>query len=596
MRGSTSLGSRRAWARWFVASLLLPAIVLSAQRAQACGACAVPELWDVQNLGGEPVLVTNFGLLAQHGDGWRVTCEEVFGGLLLSVRGDEREGWVSTDIGPFRRSGSACDWSPVAPPERAVWAWKFALAHGVGEGTTRRFVLVIDKETQELHVERAQGDEDFRIVHSFASTSGFRDLVAGGDPASVFVAGFGAGADRLWQVAFSLDAGDTWQTVVPELPAETRWVLRFVDPLFPRAVFVESEPVSKDGQAVWRFDAESGAMTELVALSEGEELAGFAVLGDTLWIAGSGAAGGSLYRADRNELEFSRVVTDAPPFRCLAAHAGALYACVNDFTYTSAFLLGRSDDEGRTWQPLLTVDDLLRVTGCGSTCDRTLEWLTATFGAGGAGGAEASSTASGEAGAGPEPAEPTSAANGCGCRFGGRAPPSSAASIGAVLGLCALLRRRSRTGKLRLAPPLTVLGAVVLGGCSGDETGPPEAASKCAGRGEDLASLELTSGELLLSVLETWPSPPGVGDNEWLVLLRDLADEPVPGLAASLEVTAFMPEHGHGTPTTVGVTESDTGVYRLAPVNTFMPGVWQIRLAVHRSDDPELFEFRVCVE
>ena len=66
--------------------------------------------------------------------------------------------------------------------------------------------------------------------------------------------------------------------------------------------------------------------------------------------------------------------------------------------------------------------------------------------------------------------------------------------------------------------------------------------------------------------------------------------------AASMVVTLFMPDHGHGTPVSVGVTETKSGEYELAPVNTFMPGLWQIHLELTRDAAPELFEFNVCVE
>lgn len=603
---SAPLVSRQVCTRWLLAGSATLAVVLAASRTRACGACAVPELWDVQNLAGELVVVTNFGLLSDDGDGWRVTCEEIFGGLLLDATGDSSEGWVSTDVGPFRRAGSACDWTPDAAPQHAVWAWKFALAGGEAEPATR-FLLVIDSETQALHVERARADEDYTVVRSFESTSGFRDLKAGGQPASVFLAGFGAGPDRLWQVAFSLDAGDHWETVVPDVPRDINWKLRFVDPLFPQAVLVEAEPVSGDAEGLWRFDAETGVMTELLRLSAGEELSGLSVLGNAVWVAGRSEAQGSLYSSDRREFEFNRVVSGAPPFACLGAHSGALYACVNDFTYTSSFLLGRSHDEGRTWQPLLTVEDLGTIAGCAPACDRTLDWLTAAFGSAGAPGAgPAAAGGAGQpadAGAAGAPAslpEPAEAPSGCGCRFGGspssQVPALSVAAMLVCLGLAVSRRRRSRETPLRHWVLLTALAPVALAGCSEAQSDGAAAVSPCAGQGDDLGGLRLTSGELVLSVLETFPVPPGVGDNEWIVLLRDTSQQPVTGLAESLVVTPFMPEHGHGTPTAVGVAEVDAGEYRLGPVNTFMPGLWRIRLLVNRAPEPRLFEFNVCVE
>ncbi len=604
MRDPSRLVTRPVPARALVVGVALIGALLVTPRAQACGACAIPELWELQDLGGELVLVTNFGLLAQHDGGWRVTCEEVFGGLLLAARGDGMEGWVSTDIGPFRRTGSVCEWAP-RELQHASWAWRFALAGGDAAGATTRFALVIDAETQALHVERAQADADFRVVHSFESTSGFRDLVAGGQPASVFVAGFGAGPDRLWQVAFSLDAGESWETAVPEAPLETKWVLRFVDPLLPRAVLVQSESVADKAQGLWRFDVASGAMTELLALSDGEAFAGLTVLGGSLWVAARGEAGGSLYRADREELAFERVIASAPPFACLAARAGALYACVNDFTLTSKFLLGRSDDEGQSWQPLLTVEDLGQVEGCGAACDRTLDWLRDAFAtagepSAGGGGAAGASMSGGEAGAAGSSPKAGRAPSGCGCRVGGPAPAGGALIlVCSWFGVLGRRRRRRTPRKAGSRLMLAVLAACVLAACSEGPSEPTSssAASGCDGRGDDLTSLRLTSGALVLSVLETQPEPPGVGDNEWRVRVSDTSDTPVTGLAESLQVSAFMPEHGHGTPSAVGVQEGEAGEYRLAPVNTFMPGLWRIRLDVDRAGhDAELFEFSVCVQ
>src|SRR5688572_24393112 len=394
MRGSPAF--------FLAVSAVLGATLFYGPRAKACGACAVPELWDVRSLSGELAVVTNFGLLTEHAGGWRVTCEEIFGGLLLDAQGDSAEGWISTDVGLFQRMDNACDWSLGSAPENSAWAWKFALAaaeaetEAAMEAESSRFVLVIDRETQALHVERARAGEGYRVVQSFEPTSGFRDLKAGGAPASVFLAGFGPGDPRLWQVAFSLDDGDTWDTVVPELPGATNWVLAGVDPRFPRAVLVEARGPAESSQALWRFDAETGAMTKLFTLSEREELAGLTALYDTLWVAGRSDEGGSLYRADRRELVFSRVIEAGPAFACLRAHAGALYACVNDFTYDSSFLLGRSEDDGKSWEPLLTVDDLGHITGCGPACSRTTDWLISAFGVLGAGGA--TQAAGGEAG------------------------------------------------------------------------------------------------------------------------------------------------------------------------------------------------------
>jgi hypothetical protein len=81
-----------------------------------------------------------------------------------------------------------------------------------------------------------------------------------------------------------------------------------------------------------------------------------------------------------------------------------------------------------------------------------------------------------------------------------------------------------------------------------------------------------------------------------LVELSDAAGDPLTGLDDAVFVTPFMPDHGHGTPVRVGVEEEAAGEYRLAPVNTFMPGLWQITLEVERDAEATILEFSVCVE
>ena len=339
-------------------------------------------------------------------------------------------------------------------------------------------------------------------------------------------------------------------------------------------------------------------MTELLTLSDGEVLGGLTALGDSLWVAGRREQGGSLYRADRRELEFSRVIEAGPAFACLQAHAGALYACVNDFTYESSFLLGRSSDDGASWQPVLTVEDLGHIEGCGPACSRTSDWLTNAFGAP-VGEAGAPQAAGGEGGMSDAHAAPSEGASGCSCRSG---DARASENVALMLWLCLAGLWAYRSGGPERPRLLcsrlmrSAFGAILLTACSESEPDSGAALPDCAGRGDDLTTLRLTEGELTLSVLETSPAPPGVGDNVWRLRLDDATHEPVTGLAASMSVTAFMPDHGHGTPVSVGVTENKPGEYELGPVNTFMPGLWQISLVLTRAAASERFEFNVCVE
>lgn len=432
---------RRARAITALAFVLVS--VLKASDARACGPCTTPELWDVQNLAGETVVVTNFGLLSRYEGGWRVTCEEVIGGLLLDVQGDDAESLVSTDSGLFVQAGGLCDWSSGPASVGNDWALSLSSSR-VDSGEARaRFALVLDAETSELHVERSVGGQDFTVIHSFASTSGYRELESGGEPAALFVAGY-TYEPRTWNLAFSTDEGETWDEAAPEVDNDyATMFLRLVDPAFPRAVFLQAETVAGLGHELWRFDAETGEAESLLTLEDGELFGGIALSGDTLWVAGRHRDGGSLYRADRSELVFSRVVDSGPAFECLAAHDGTLYACVNDFTLASDFILGSSTDEGETWTALMTVSDLGKVAGCSEECAATVQWLQGTYGvpaegggagSGGTSGADAGD-ASGGTGTTPSPRG--------GCQSAARQvrDPSVLGGIALLLALLTLRRR-----------------------------------------------------------------------------------------------------------------------------------------------------------
>lgn len=122
----------------------------------------------------------------------------------------------------------------------------------------------------------------------------------------------------------------------------------------------------------------------------------------------------------------------------------------------------------------------------------------------------------------------------------------------------------------------------------------------CGGRGEPLQGLQAMASmdggrvaQMALIVAE--PPRPIVGNNTWSFTLK-VDEEPLEGVAAAITVTPFMPDHGHGTPTEVAVTELEPGVYRFAPVHTRMAGYWEIGVDVATERVYAHFEFGVCVD
>lgn len=89
-------------------------------------------------------------------------------------------------------------------------------------------------------------------------------------------------------------------------------------------------------------------------------------------------------------------------------------------------------------------------------------------------------------------------------------------------------------------------------------------------------------GQLTFVLRDAKPAPPGVGNNTWEVEIRDAAGAPVLGLDVS--AGTWMPEHNHGSPITASSVELGAGRYRLAPVELFMPGLWEITVAASGKD------------
>jgi hypothetical protein len=133
-----------------------------------------------------------------------------------------------------------------------------------------------------------------------------------------------------------------------------------------------------------------------------------------------------------------------------------------------------------------------------------------------------------------------------------------------------MLRAMFRRGSLVIL--LTVAA------CGGGEADPPDAGYDCEAEDRDeefVAGMAKTGANgLTFTLVSSTPAPPARHDNVWVIEIDD-AGAPLAG--ALVEVTPFMPDHRHGTPTPAVVTEDDTaGRYLADPVNLFMSGLWEV--------------------
>lgn len=92
-----------------------------------------------------------------------------------------------------------------------------------------------------------------------------------------------------------------------------------------------------------------------------------------------------------------------------------------------------------------------------------------------------------------------------------------------------------------------------------------------------LATAVSESGALVLE-LRTAPQPPARGTGDAQLVVRDLSGAPVDGL--SVAVVPWMVTMGHGSSVVPLVTASGAGTYLVRSISLFMPGEWQLRVAL----------------
>jgi hypothetical protein len=152
-----------------------------------------------------------------------------------------------------------------------------------------------------------------------------------------------------------------------------------------------------------------------------------------------------------------------------------------------------------------------------------------------------------------------------------------------------------RVGFVAISIPLAGLFAA----CSGDDGG-DDAAIDCStvtGVDSFVVGLEKAGagGTVDFKLMSIDPAPPIRGNNTWVVQVSTMASgvvgNPIDG--ATVSATPFMPAHQHGSPITPVITATgNPGEYSIAPVNMWMPGVWETTIAVSApSTDRAVYKF-----
>ncbi len=150
-----------------------------------------------------------------------------------------------------------------------------------------------------------------------------------------------------------------------------------------------------------------------------------------------------------------------------------------------------------------------------------------------------------------------------------------------------------------LAALLSVIALATVVACGSEEMGPEELRCDEEDRAEPYAPGMVAEGEdavYSVRLLESTPAPPGKGDNSWILDVLDHGSAaPVDG--ATITVTPFMPDHGHGTSVSPVIAPTgEPGQFQVDKVNLWMPGLWDVIVGVDVGGVDDEAVFRVCIE
>jgi hypothetical protein len=100
---------------------------------------------------------------------------------------------------------------------------------------------------------------------------------------------------------------------------------------------------------------------------------------------------------------------------------------------------------------------------------------------------------------------------------------------------------------------------------------------------------------LKVVILDALPQPPARFDNVWSIQILDELDQPLS--VDAFRIDPYMPDHGHGTPRPpVPIDGADVGGYDMGPFDLWMPGIWELRLAVDHDGATSTATFTFCIE
>jgi hypothetical protein len=431
-----------ATGRWLAAAAAIGLGLATPNRAAADG--AFPDSMQIFVPADAPhriILATNFGLIISDDDGatWEWSCEP---------RNDDSTILYQKAASPSQRIFAVLIAHPMVYSDDLACTWT---ASGGSLASLVARDAFTDPTSAEHVLAAAVAPADMLQPSSvYRSTDGgltFGPALisgpAGGDilgvenavsdPATMYVSMYGT-ADKMLDpvLARSSDSGVTWSStdLGPMVgPAAVRIIA--VDPTNPRRLFLRvGNPSGGEKLGV----STDGGLTVTEPVSVDKQLTAFARLASgTILVAGLDSPNIAVgYRSTDDGATFVPW-TKPPHLRALAERAGKLYAAADNVF--DLFAAGVSTDEGLTWRPILTFDQVTVVKPCVKDACQTLcenmaglkLWPWSVCGE-----------------TDPSATPMTMPMSGCGCRTAGDGGGSEATVIATVATMWLMSRHRRR--------------------------------------------------------------------------------------------------------------------------------------------------------
>lgn len=436
--------------RALVAGLVITAAIAASSRARANGRFPFAnQLVVAPKDASHMALRTTYGFLQSFdaGKSWVWLCEKSvgYGGAFDPAIGitasDTLLAGVFDGLRVSRDRG--CDWAVSGEPldgeyiidlvvERGDPMRAVALtSSGIGDGKFRVFL----GETTDGGKTWAKAGVDLPTDLNSETLE-----VAPSDPNRIYVSGTSGTTPRKGVIERSDDRGKTWtRTEVPLDRARTPFISA-VHPTRPDTLWIRVDgdiTAGETGLGDRLLVSEDGAKTFRDVASVDGNMFGFALSPDGSRIAIGGSIAG-LLTASTSDHAFRQ--TSSVAVRCLTWTSDALFICGTE--YPDNFTVGKTNDEGKTIQPVYTLSNLapLNCSAGTSTATRCPADWPAVRDTIGVPLDDAGSVKDAGAGA----AGIDDAGKGCGCSAAGarRASLAFAALAVALAGLARLVRRR----------------------------------------------------------------------------------------------------------------------------------------------------------